>query len=137
MNKNCLVISAACFFAFFSALIPVSKQGYVLYKELSDKDFYAQKSMNTDIESLDRLTDWISSSTSYDVVICSRRDYDASLFLTIRLWRINRVQSKNYIFPHFSRCRDYSLLNKQGQLVVFYGAGQSPALYQDGIRIHY
>lgn len=113
--------------ALLSASIPIAKQYYVLFRQLTVGDYYLSKSMNTSSLAIDTI---VASFSSPSVLVCSRNDYSASLELLKRL-RSLALQNPNYQFrfPRSTVCKQMlDLTTQPSSDVIFYGGGQPPRL---------
>lgn len=113
--------------ALLSVALPIAKQYYVLFRQVSTPDYYLLKSMNTSNSDLDSI---VMSLSKPSTTICSRNEYSASLELLkrLRIFSLTNPEHKFY-FPTLSLCDQtiYSLPLRSPE-VLFFGGGEAPSI---------
>ena len=115
---------AAC----LSAMIPISKQLYVLTRELTFPDYYLEKGTQTKSANLVRMFKLIDEKGVKRLWLCSRSGYDASLEITRLLRKTININQIEAYLPRMERCKEN---RKRGvdEAVMHFGGREAPKLY--------
>ena len=122
-----LLFAALLACSMYSAALAMAKQAYVLYREVSNPDYYVLKSMRSSLSEVKALAASAVSADREVLNLCSRDDYSPSLYLLVELMKVNPIDRPEVNFPSTSRCAGY-LANPlaDSSRWIYFGNGKPP-----------